>query len=146
MISDQIILLQAACRPSEHGKQDVLRTILQKTLDCSSSLHLLTGTSHFSPQSSLTSSFNTSSFYNSAALTPDTLSDGYLPSRNEETPLGGDAGCKQLSIPTLLQNLSQKVKWHIHPTIRLQRKIKCTTNKGYNILHLQLSDLKHPQP
>lgn len=106
------------------------------------------------------SSFNTSSLYDSTALTPDTLSElscsRCLPMRNEKTPLGEDEdakhGCKQCSTLTLLQNLSQKIKWHIHPTIRLQRRIKCTTNKwysdnkGHNALQLQLSDLRHPQP
>lgn len=112
--------------------------------------------SHFSPQSSLTytgPSFNTSSLYDSAALTPNTLSElscrRCLPMRNEETPLGEEAEakhqCKQWSVLALLQNLSQKVKWHIHPMLRLQRKIKCTTNKGYSVLQLQLPDLRHPQ-
>lgn len=52
--SGHVILLQATSRSSQHGKQDVLRTVLHKTFHCSSSLHLLTETSHFSPQSSLT--------------------------------------------------------------------------------------------
>lgn len=139
-ISDHIILLQAASRPSQRRKEDILRTILQKTLDCSS-LHLLTGMSYCSPQSSLIytgSFFNPSSLYDSAALTPDTLSEPSwrrcLPIRNEETSLSGEAEaehrCKQRSVLALLQNPSQKVKRNVHHTLRSQRKTKCTKTKG----------------
>ena len=94
--------------------------------------------SHVSPQPSnildllLLSSFNTSSIYNSGALTPDIYAEPssrrHPPLRKEGAPLGADTEarhrCKWHSILTLLQSLSQKVKWHIHPMIRLQRKIK----------------------
>lgn len=138
MISDHIILSEAVSRPFPAWEA---RSCPQSSpskhwwpfpptyVRISSSSHLLTGMSHFI----LLLSFNASSIYDSGALTdiyaePSSRRCPLL--RDEGAPLGGNAEarhrCKWHSVLTLLQSLSQKVKWHIHPmvVIRLQRKIK----------------------
>lgn len=147
MTPDHIIPLEAASRVFQHWKQEaVLKVVLQSTggpclqptSALTTSLFFLFMSPHwYEPFQSpalftisvllLLASLNASCIYASRAPTPDIYAE---PSHrrhphlwNEGAPLGGDAKTrhryKQLSILTLL--LSQKVKWHIHPMIRLQR-------------------------